>query len=151
MKTRRWLTAVVAAVPVAAACGHDFEPPDRTARVEQAEAAYDAAVFDSISWAGDDVRLDAGNTVYVEKCRRCHGALGRGETDYARERGLTVPSLVAPDWPLAQMDSIRHAIFVGHESMPVFGDDGLSPREIDAVGAYVVLTLRPEVLNGGGS
>ncbi len=132
------------------ACGHDFEPPDQSERVRAAEAAYAVALFDSIEWADTDQRLDAGNAVYGEECRRCHGPIGLGDTDYARERGLSVPSLVDRDWPLAQVDSTRRKVYVGHESsMPIFGDGSLSLREIDAVSGYILSTLRPEVLDGG--
>jgi mono/diheme cytochrome c family protein len=110
-------------------------------------AAYDPAIFDSVSWADSSALLLEGNTVYSEQCRRCHGQLGRGDTDYARERNLAVPSLVAPDWPMADLDSLRRMIFVGHESgMPVFGDHDLTPRQIDATAAYILLSLRPDVL-----
>lgn len=81
------------------------------------------------------------------ECRRCHGPLGRGDTEYARARGVEVPSLVEPDWPLAELDSVRRAIYVGHEAgMPTFGARDLDSREIDAAAAYVLLTLRPEIL-----
>jgi mono/diheme cytochrome c family protein len=132
----------------AAACkGHEFEPPDRATRVDRAAATYSSTVFDTIAWNEEEVQLSEGNSVYAEECRRCHGPLGLGGTDYARERNLTVPSLVAPDWPLAQVDSLRRKIFVGHESgMPVFGDANLTPRQIDATAAYILLELRPDVL-----
>jgi len=129
------------------ACGHEFEPPDRGERVERAEGAYAPMLFDSVRWSADDVRLTEGNAVFAERCRRCHGTLGRGGTDYALERDLQVPSLVDPGWPLAELDSLRHKIYVGHESgMPIFGDGLLTPREIDAAAAYILLTLRPDVL-----
>jgi len=133
-----------------AGCGHDFEPPDRGIRVEQAAAVYSPALFDSISWTQEEVRLTEGNAIYAEECRRCHGQLGRGGTEYARERRLEVPSLVQPEWPLAELDALRRSIFVGHETaMPLFGDGDLSPRQIDAVGAYIIDVLRPDVLGGG--
>jgi len=141
---------LVLLVAAASACGHDFEPPDQSERVSAAEAAYAASLFDSIAWSGEAERLEVGNTVYAEECRRCHGALGYGDTDYARERELTVPSLVERDWPLAQLDSTRHKVYVGHEStMPIFGDDNLSLRQIDAVSRYILDTLRPDVLDEG--
>lgn len=144
------LCLAAALVVTATACGHDFEPPDRGARVEQASAVYTSAMFDSISWDDGGVRLSDGNTIYAEECRRCHGQLGRGQTDYARERRLEVPSLVEPEWHLAALDSLRRSIFVGHATaMPLFGDGDLSLRQIDAVGAYIIDVLRPEVLGGG--
>jgi len=129
-------------------CGdHQFEPPDPSVRVERAEAAFSTAMFDTITWDSETTELTEGNTVYAEQCRRCHGPLGQGGTDYARERNLTVPSLVGPNWPLAQTDSLRRRIFVGHASgMPVYGDGELTPRQIDATAAYILRTLRPDVL-----
>lgn len=129
-------------------CGdHEFEPPDRSIRVQRAEGEFSTTLFDSIGWEVEATRLLEGNTVYAEECRRCHGALGEGGTDYARERNLSVPTLVAPDWPLADADSLRRRIFVGHESgMPVYGDGDLTPRQIDATAAYILRTLRPDVL-----
>ena len=48
---------------------------------------------------------------------------------------------------MADVDSLRRMIFIGHESgMPVFGDGDLSLREIDATAAYILRTLRPDVL-----
>ena len=147
---RHAATLALAAL-AAAACGHDFEPPDRGERVREAEAVYSNAIFDTIAWTSDSVRSLEGNEVYAAECRRCHGPLGRGNTDYARARGLTVPSLVTPDWPLASMDSIRREIFVGHEEgMPGFGIAGITPRDIDGAAYYVLATLRPEVLGSGG-
>lgn len=141
--------AILATLAIAftVACGHDFEPPDRVQRVLEAERGYSAALFDSISWASREARVMEGNTVYAEDCRRCHGQLGEGRTDYAQERNLTVPSLVEPDWSLAEMDVLRREIYVGHESgMPVFGEGGLSLWQVDAVAAYILDVLRPEVL-----
>lgn len=111
----------------AAACDHEFHPPDRSAIVAEAEAEYSEALFDSVSWTSQEARVQEGNAIYAEDCRRCHGSLGSGVTDYARERGLEVPSLVAPDWDLDDLEALRHEIYVGHETgMPVFGE-GASP------------------------
>jgi mono/diheme cytochrome c family protein len=142
---RRLLALSVAVV--AASCGFEFEPPDRSVRVSQAASVYAASIFDTVSWASDSLRALDGNEVYAEKCRRCHGALGRGQAEYARQRGLQMPSLVEPDWRLADMDSLRRTIFVGHEEgMPVYGIGGISPREIDGAAYYVLFVLRPDVL-----
>lgn len=148
MRCRKVIMATLALATLASACGDpEFEPPDRSARVERADSIYSPALFDTISWPSEAALLTEGNALYAEECRRCHGTLGQGGTDYARERGLTVPSLVEPEWPMADTDSLRHMIFVGHESgMPIYGDGDLSPRQIDATAAYILLTLRPDVL-----
>lgn len=142
---------ISAAAVALAACGHhDFEPPDRSERVRRAEAAYAPALFDSVAWGAEEERALAGNQVYVEACRDCHGPLGRGATAYARERGLDVPSLVDETWPLARQDTLRRTIFIGHEDgMPIFGDGKLTPRDIDAVSAYILEVLRPDARTGG--
>jgi len=135
-------------VLAAVGCGdHEFEPPDPSVRVDRAAARFTPALFDTVGWEGEATQLTEGNTIYAETCRRCHGPLGQGGTDYARERNLSVPTLVAPDWRLAEPDSLRRRIYVGHASgMPVYGDGDLTPREIDATAAYILRTLRPDVL-----
>ena len=146
MRLTKFTYACAAALAVAA-CGHHFEPPDKGAQVREAQALYSPALFDSITWASDSVRSFEGNEIFAEKCRRCHGPLGKGGTEYEEKLGLHVPSLVRPAWPLAQMDSLRHRIFTGHTGgMPIYGVAGLSPREIDAVADYILNTLRPDVL-----
>ena len=145
MKLRILLAAGALA---ATACSHEFEPLDQKARALEAEKLFSAAAFDSLDWESDSVRSSAGNAVYAEKCRRCHGPMGEGQTEYARERGLDTPSLVARDWAYASsLDEVRHKIFVGHEGgMPIFGVNGITPREIDGSAYYLLYTLRPDVL-----
>jgi mono/diheme cytochrome c family protein len=143
--------AVSVSVVLLAGCGHDFEPPDAAERIAEAAERYAVTLFDSVSWPNADVRLAEGNGVFAEKCRRCHGPLGRGGTDYALERGLEVPSLVEPAWVLASLDSLRRTVYVGHEEgMPGYGIGGMSPREIDASAFYVLYQLRPDVMRGQG-
>lgn len=148
MRLRVVSFSVLSLALLTAACGdHEFEPPDRSVRVQRAADAFTVAIFDTVHWADEATRQSEGNAVYAEECRRCHGTLGEGSTDYARQRGLEVPSLVTPEWPFADADSLRRMIFVGHESgMPVYGDGDLSAREIDATAAYILRTLRPDVL-----
>ena len=153
MKVRVALTAVaLAGVAVAfTACGgHHFEPPDRSKQVAEAEAAYTPQIFDTVTWATDSIRQLDGNAVYAASCRRCHGTLGKGDTDYDRSRKIFPPSLVEPDWKYAKytnaMDSLRKRIWVGHAGMPTFGIAGIDARDIDGVAYYVLYVLRPDVL-----
>ncbi len=135
------------------ACGdHEFHPPDREAQVARADSMLAPAAFDTITWANDSTRLFVGNNTYAAKCRRCHGFLGRGETDYTRVQGIDVPSLVRPEWEYADdLQGLRRIIFIGHpEGMPTWGVAGISPREIDAAAYYILHQLRPDVLGRDG-
>jgi mono/diheme cytochrome c family protein len=128
-------------------CAHEFEPPDRGARVDAAAEAFQSEVFDTVQWADAELRLNQGNAVYAVECRRCHGGFGGGDTDYAKGRDLVAPSLVEADWSFDELDALRREIYIGHESgMPIYGDGDLTLREIDATAAYVLLGLRPDVL-----
>ena len=139
-------------VVVACAGEKTFDAPDREARLLEAEELFAEARFDTISWISEDERALVGNGVYAAECRICHGTVGRGGTAYGRERGLIVPSLVAPEWRMAaSIDSVRHRVFVGHAAgMPQWGAAGITHREVDAVSFYVVARLRPEMLDDAG-
>lgn len=144
-------TALVGVAALACGGDHEFEPPDRAARVAAAESAFARMSFDTVTWASDSARALAGSELYAAECRKCHGYLGRGDTDYARQRELDVPSLVGADAAHAgDVDSVRHRIYVGHQSgMPSWGVGRLTVRQIDAAAYYVVHQLRPEVSDGG--
>jgi mono/diheme cytochrome c family protein len=125
----------------------EMVPPSPEERVQEAEQAYDPALFDTIQWPTPEDRLIAGNEVYAVHCRSCHGPLGAGDTPYARERDLDVPSLVEPGWAYAgDVPAVRHRTFTGHPAgMPIWGIAGITPREIDAVAHYIVEQLRADV------
>lgn len=147
MAMTRTAAVVLLLVATSLACEkHEFEPPDRAERVAQADSLFQPAMFDSVTWPTDDDRLTAGNEVFTAECRRCHGTVGEGDTEYARSRDLHPPSLVRADWP--QGDSLlamRRRVFTGHpEGMPSFGVGSLTARQIDAVAFYIVNRLRPE-------
>jgi mono/diheme cytochrome c family protein len=153
MTGRRPASLPVAAAPalpllVVAGCEKtEYERPSREGQVSQADSLLTAETFDTIAWASDAERVQAGNNVFAAKCRSCHGYLGDGDTDYAREHDLDVPSIVRADWPYQNVASVRRMIFIGHhDGMPTWGVAGITPREIDAVAFYITDVLRPEVL-----
>ena len=136
-------------VSVAAACSdHEFHPPSEEEKQATADSLYSPALFDSVTWESAAVRINAGNLVYADECRRCHGPLGRGDTEYSRSQELDTPSLVGADWEYRDdLEGVRHRIFVGHASgMPNWGVTNLAPRDIDAAAFYILAQLRPEVL-----
>jgi mono/diheme cytochrome c family protein len=147
---RRLATTAAVAITTAAvvACEkHEYERPDRTAQVAEADSLLTPETFDTVTWASNEQRAFEGNNTYSAHCRSCHGFMGDGDTDYAREHDLNVPSLVRADFPWGDVESIRRRIFTGHPSgMPTWGVAGITPREIDAAAYYIVHVLRPEVL-----
>lgn len=141
---------------LAAACGGDreFEPPDREAQVEEARQSYPAAVFDTLTWPSDSVRVQRGNEVFAAECRKCHGYDGRGGTDYARAHDIRAPSLVdSVGVETRGIEAVRRRIYAGHAAgMPSFGVFKLEPRQVDAAATYVVGVLREDIgsSDGGG-
>lgn len=147
MRTAATVAALAALLATGACEKHEFERPSREAQVAQADSLLTPETFDTIAWPSDSARAYDGNNAYAANCRTCHGYLGEGDTDYARERNLEPPSLVRPDWPYEDIPAVRHRIFVGHPAgMPTWGVAGITPREIDAIAYYIVHVLRPEAL-----
>lgn len=146
------LTAALAAGASGCNDEHEYEPPDRARQVDEASRQLSEAIFDTVAWSSDSARTLAGENLYAVRCRKCHGYLGEGETEYAARYELDVPSLVEPDWDYAgKLDSVRREIFVGHlDGMPTWGAGRLSPRQIDAAAYYVLQVLRPDVLDEDG-
>ncbi len=136
-----------------AGCGGESEA-ERAARMQAARAdsvtmadqAYDATVFDTISWESSEARVARGAIVWRTSCEKCHGAEGRGDGEYARQLGAEVPSFMDPGWAYAyELDSLRHKIFVGHEGeMPNWGIVGLGYSDIDALAGYINSLVAPQ-------
>jgi cytochrome c oxidase cbb3-type subunit 3 len=88
-------------------------------------------------------RLARAKTLFAEKCARCHGADGRGET-------VTGEMLGVPDftdekfWKEDRGDArLITSVAEGRDEMPPFGRK-LTRREIAALVAYVRRFNRPE-------
>jgi mono/diheme cytochrome c family protein len=143
------LTFLLAAAGVTA-CSDDpgYDPPDPTQRIELADSLYSPALFDTIAWTSDQERTTAGNLVYADSCRRCHGTVGEGGVARVGGRDLVVPSLVTAEWRYDDdLEAVRYRTFTGHTGgMPSLGISRLTPREIDAVAFYILEQLRPELL-----
>jgi mono/diheme cytochrome c family protein len=142
-----------ALVAVAIGCGGEEAAPldDAAARqaaradsVEMAEAQYDPAAFDTISWATEAELYERGGVVFAYSCAKCHGSDGAGGGELAVQHELEMPSLIVEDWQYAgDIPKIRHRIYVGHESeMPSWGLYGLKYRDIDAVARYIDEIIR---------
>lgn len=119
--------------------------PDSTAlALEQ----YTAGVFDTIAWTTDTAQTNRGAVVWTFSCRKCHGELAHGDAKFV----IAGDTLVPPDFA---QPGLRYAgdraelmkyIFAGNqEGMPHWGIQGLKPRDIDAVSAYIQKQLIPAV------
>jgi mono/diheme cytochrome c family protein len=146
MRTRPAVAVITAALLFGAACEkHEMERPSRDAQVAQADSLLSPETFDTVTWQSDSARAFEGNNAYSANCRSCHGYMGEGGTEYARQRNLDPPSLIRADWPYSDIAAVRHRIFIGHpDGMPTWGVAGITPREIDAVAYYILNVLRPE-------
>jgi mono/diheme cytochrome c family protein len=128
-----------------------YQPPAESQRLELADSLYSPALFDTVQWPSDQERIVAGNLVYADHCRRCHGTVGEGGVVQAAGNTLVVPSLVREGWDQDDdMTAVRRRVFTGHTGgMPSWGLTRLSPRQIDAVAFYILEQLRPEILGRG--
>lgn len=147
MRARSALVVGVVVLLAVTACEkQEFEPPSREAQVAQADSVYSPAVFDTIAWESDSLRIAVGNDIFAARCRRCHGYLGAGGLAEVRGDTVEIASLIEPDWAYAgDLDGIRRRIFTGHPAgMPIWGIAGLTMREIDAVSWYIDRVLRAQ-------
>jgi len=95
----------------------------------------------------------AGATIYVDKCKECHGEEGKGGIENAGSADGTIPELNPIDSTMVSSDNKTFAtnidLFVEHGSTPegtnvakvmtAFGDEGkLTPQQIADVIAYVI-------------
>jgi mono/diheme cytochrome c family protein len=144
------LVPALVALSLVACEEKSFDAPEESARLELADSLYSPTLFDTITWAADEQRVVAGNLVYADYCRRCHGTVGEGGVAYVAGLEVHVPSLVDAEWPLDDdIEAVRARVFTGHVGgMPSWGISRLTPREIDAVAYYILEQLRPEILSG---
>lgn len=158
MSLREWTGIVVLGLVAATACGGAAEEAgmeggqDTLARqntaemlgdaradsVARAEEAYRPAAFDSITWPSENERFTRGEIVWNFSCGDCHGWEGRGDGPVATRHEYDVPDFTAVGWNAGDVDSLRHRVYVGHESeMPSWGLYGLTYRDVDAVTYYI--------------
>ena len=139
------------------ACGGEVpqeevpEGPSRADSVGLAEAAFDATVFDTIAWDGDQTAIDRGGLVYRISCSKCHGDGGRGNGNFVFQGDtLRPPSFLTTDWQYAEDGiGLREKIFSGNVAgMPYWGLVGLRYKDVDAVAEYIVDFLRPNYGEG---
>ena len=146
----RRLAALILLATAAAACqkpNAEGAPPSASDTVAVAEAKYDPAVFDTVKWASDSLRLARGADVYKWGCAECHGPRGYGDGGKVTEQGDTLrpPNFHDPSWRLAaDTEGVRRKIYAGNtRGMPHWGLRRMEPRDIDAVAAYVLTVLHP--------
>jgi mono/diheme cytochrome c family protein len=149
----RWMTLplVLLLAATTAACGPTEEElaaeaaTAAAARADSlmaaAEAGFDAAVYDTLTWEDDAARLARGAQVFQFSCSKCHGSEGLGDGGFVLGGDtLQPPSFREPTWAMAgDIAAIREAIFVGtKEGMPHWGLEGLKAESVDAVAHYIM-------------
>ncbi|MFH1762705.1 MAG: cytochrome c [Gemmatimonadota bacterium] len=150
----RWIALPLVFVLGFAGCGPSAEETAAAAAAAAAAAedsllaasvaAFDASVFDTLTWESEAAALARGAQVYTFSCARCHGPQGLGDSGFVRGGDtLRPPSFREPTWRLADdKEGIRGAIFIGTgESMPHWGLEGLKAESIDAVTLYILKGL----------
>ena len=144
----RWIAFPLALALVAAGCGGG-EPAEDTSEAAPdslalAQEAFDAAMFDTVTWETDTEAEERGAVVYQYSCRKCHGERGLGDADFVRQGDtLRPPSFREPDWTFAQDKAgLMEQVFVGNaEGMPHWGLAGLKAKDVDAVATYILNVL----------
>ena len=144
-----WVVALVAVAAVVAACGGAKATTESPA-VEVPKPSAPGGPGPAISLTGD---VTAGEKVFVDSCKECHGDNGAtGIANPGSDDG-TVPNLNPIDPGLVSADAKTFAtnidLFIEHGSTPAgsnpakvmtaFGDQGkLTPQQIADVIAYVI-------------
>ena len=78
------------------------------------------------TWTAGRAADDAGERLYDQNCRKCHGTEGRGTTQ--------APSLVPFDWSYEEaLDLIRHPVC----DMPPVPESAVSDAQIAQIVAYL--------------
>lgn len=117
------------AAALAVFCGaHLFGSPRPSARGTQEEKKE--------SKPASAEQLARAKALFNEKCARCHGADGRGETVVGQM--LSVPDFTDEEWwkKEARDERFVESIKEGKDEMPAFGKK-LSKSEIRSLAAYV--------------
>lgn len=138
------LPAVATALFLAAACSGTEEPvqegPSAADSIMAAQAQYDPAGFDTISWETNDDAIVRGSVVFSYSCARCHGRYAEGDGEFVtRGDTLRPPDITVSDWRfLEDREGLREFIYTGSErGMPHWGLEGLKYRDVDAVATFL--------------
>lgn len=110
-----------------------------------AQASFDPAGFDTVSWETPQEALERGATVFRFSCQKCHGPTGEGDAGFVMGGDtLAPPSLIGEDWRFMEdLDGLREQVYIGTvDGMPHWGLEGLKYRDVDAVARYILEDLR---------
>lgn len=96
--------------------------------------------------------LGLGNQLYQENCAACHASTGIGGTLGGGDKSLIVISrqgaLLAPDLSGSTPKEVAEAMLAGPGTMPVFGPETFTQKELDSIVDYVGRLTEPH--NPGG-
>lgn len=100
----------------------------------------------------DSGDLEEGAELYLENCAACHSTTGAGGTLAEGQRppeGIAPgPGFVVPGVGGSTPEGIAEAMLVGPGTMPVFGEETFTEREVDSIVRYVLYLDRPRDRGG---
>lgn len=140
------LGVVLVAAVIGAIVRNNHKPAE--ASIPLPDRTYTPALFDTINWASNDAAIARGKDVFNWICAKCHGPAGHGDGGYVIEGDtLHPPSFVQPEWRFANNPKgLYQRIYLGNNrGMPHWGDQGLQPRDVEAVATYILQGLRKNV------
>jgi len=156
----RWIALPLVALMATAGCGPSPEEQAEAEAVAEALAqdslmalateAFQAAVFDTVTWEDDQAALDRGRVVYNSSCAKCHGDNGLGDAGYVVAGDTLRPrSFKEPDWRFGgDIEAIREYTYLGNtQGMPhwgivEWGGRKLGDKSIDAVARYLAAGMK---------
>lgn len=68
----------------------------------------------------DEASIKAGNELYVEHCRACHGTNGKGDGVKAESLTKTPPDFTSASFQKQTDGALLYKIYFGHKDMPGF-------------------------------
>lgn len=149
----RWIGYALALSLAVAACAEagteQEDAPTSADTLAQALAAFDPAVFDTVTWDSEAAAVARGADVFKWACATCHGETGRGDGEYEIEgHTLRPPSFQDPHWRFRNdSEGLKRYIFAGNVmGMPHWGLRRMAARDIVALDLYI----RTELIQDGG-
>ena len=139
-------TLMLATLAVAVLAGCESQSDADTRTIPLPDRTLHSETLDTVVWTDSTAMLARGKEVFGWACARCHGPTGQGDGGEVTVNGDTLrpPSFHTADWRFAKdPHALAVQIYQGNEKgMPHWGADGIQPRDVIAIAAYIEKDLR---------